>query len=414
MKLKAIIVDDEKLAREIIKNYLKEHPLIEISAECSNGFEGIKSINELKPDLVFLDIQMPKINGFEMLELIDDPPSIIFSTAFDQYALKAFEVNAVDYLLKPFSQDRFNEALSKAYVYLKDKTEQNRIIQNLIGYYENKVDYLDKVVVKDGSEALAIPVEKIKWIEAHDDHVLIYSDDGKYLKQKTLDYFENHLNPQEFTRADNQYVVSTEEIKNFVQPENKLNRSIKQGNQSQEKTAADKKNEKIYQHKLLTIMFTDIEDYSKKMNLDERLAIEMLELHNKILNSAIKSFGGNVIETIGDSFLASFESAAAAAECAVEIQQSFADYNKDKLPDEKIELRVSLHLGDVVQFGNGLKGDVVNVTARIKELTPAGTIYISQSVYNTIKSKTHFLFQELGTYSIKNIREPITLYKIMP
>ncbi|HVO72393.1 MAG TPA: response regulator, partial [Ignavibacteriaceae bacterium] len=136
MKLKAIIIDDEKLAREITKNYLKEHPLIEVAAECSNGFEGIKAINELKPDLVFLDIQMPKINGFEMLELLDDPPSIIFSTAFDQYALKAFEVNAVDYLLKPFSQDRFNEAISKAYVYLKDKSEQNRIIRNLINYYD--------------------------------------------------------------------------------------------------------------------------------------------------------------------------------------------------------------------------------------------------------------------------------------
>ncbi|MGE5806242.1 MAG: response regulator [Ignavibacteria bacterium] len=414
MKLKAVIVDDEKLAREIIKNYLKEHPLIEVAAECSNGFEGIKSINELKPDLVFLDIQMPKINGFEMLELLDDPPSIIFSTAFDQYALKAFEVNAVDYLLKPFSQDRFNEALSKAYVYIKDKTEQNRIIQNLIGYYENKVDYLDKVVVKDGSEALAIPVEKIKWIEAHDDHVLIYSDDGKYLKQKTLDYFENHLNPREFSRTDNHLVVSTEEMKNFGQPGDKLNHNIKQVHQSPEgKTAADNRNEKIYKHKLLTIMFTDIKDYSKKMNLDERLAIEMLEFHNKILNSAIKYFSGNVIETIGDSFLAAFESAAAAAECAVQIQQSFADYNRDKSPDEKIELRISLHLGDVVQFGNGLKGDVVNVAARIQELTPAGAIYISQSVYNTIKSKTHFLFQELGTYSIKNIREPITLYEIL-
>ncbi|HSR18363.1 MAG TPA: response regulator [Ignavibacteriaceae bacterium] len=414
MKLKAVIVDDEKLAREIIKNYLKDHPLIEVAAECSNGFEGIKSINELKPDLVFLDIQMPKINGFEMLELLDDPPSIIFSTAFDQYALKAFEVNAVDYLLKPFSQDRFNEALSKAYVYIKDKTEQNRIIQNLIGYYENKIDYLDKVVVKDGSEALAIPVEKIKWIEAHDDHVLIYSDDGKYLKQKTLDYFENHLNPREFTRTDNHVVVSTEEIKNFGQPGDKFNHNIKQVHQSPEvKTAADNRKEKIYKHKLLTIMFTDIKDYSKKMNLDERLAIEMLDFHNKILNSAIKYFSGNVIETIGDSFLAAFESAAAAAECAVQIQQSFADYNKGKLPDEKIELRISLHLGDVVQFGNGLKGDVVNVAARIQELTPAGAIYISQSVYNTIKNKTHFLFQELGTYSIKNIREPITLYKIL-
>ncbi|MGE5811388.1 MAG: adenylate/guanylate cyclase domain-containing protein, partial [Ignavibacteria bacterium] len=196
-------------------------------------------------------------------------------------------------------------------------------------------------------------------------------------------------------------------------PGDKLNHNIKQVHQSAERKISDNRNAKIYKHKLLTIMFTDIKDYSKKMNLDERLAIELLEFHNKILNSAIKYFSGNVIETIGDSFLAAFESAAAAAECAVQIQQSFADYNRDKSPDEKIELRISLHLGDVVQFGNGLKGDVVNVAARIQELTPAGAIYISQSVYNTIKSKTHFLFQELGTYSIKNIREPITLYEIL-
>src|SRR5210317_955260 len=119
-KVKVLIVDDEKLARDIVKKYL-EKSSVELIGECSNGFEGIKSINEYKPDIIFLDIQMPKINGFEMLELLDHKPEIIFTTAFDQYAIKAFEVNATDYLLKPFSMDRFSEALNKAIEKVCDK-----------------------------------------------------------------------------------------------------------------------------------------------------------------------------------------------------------------------------------------------------------------------------------------------------
>src|SRR5450631_281164 len=111
--MKVIIIDDEPLARSIIKEYLQFHPELNLIAECNDGFEGVKAIQQLKPDLIFLDIQMPKINGFEMLELIDDPPAVIFTTAFDEYAIRAFENHAVDYLLKPFSQDRFDKAVSK-------------------------------------------------------------------------------------------------------------------------------------------------------------------------------------------------------------------------------------------------------------------------------------------------------------
>ena len=121
-KAKVLIIDDEKLARDIIKKYLESSNDIELIGECSNCFEGIKSINELKPDIIFLDIQMPKLTGFEMIELLDHQPEIIFSTAYDQYAIKAFEVNATDYLLKPFSLDRFNEALTKA----EEKNKKNR------------------------------------------------------------------------------------------------------------------------------------------------------------------------------------------------------------------------------------------------------------------------------------------------
>src|SRR3990170_9089377 len=131
-KITTIIIDDEKLAREITKGYLKNHPEVEIAAECSNGFDAIKKINELKPDIIFLDIQMPKISGFEMLELLEEPPVIIFTTAFDHYAIKAFEVNAVDYLLKPFSEERFNDALKKAIGRINKKSSDEEKIKKLI------------------------------------------------------------------------------------------------------------------------------------------------------------------------------------------------------------------------------------------------------------------------------------------
>lgn len=169
----------------------------------------------------------------------------------------------------------------------------------------------------------------------------------------------------------------------------------------------------IYRKKLLSIMFTDIKDYSKKMNLNEKLAIEALREHNRIMKNAISEFNGNVVEIIGDSFLASFESASDAAECAVEMQKRFEIYNSNKSSDDKIEIRISIHLGDVVQFEGRLKGDTINIASRIQEVTIAGTIYISQSVYSTIKSKTNFLFKELGNYSFKNIREPVNLYQIL-
>src|SRR5881628_1555402 len=113
--MKAIIIDDEPLARSIVKEYLQAHPEIELITECNDGFEGVKAINQYQPDLIFLDIQMPKINGFEMLELIDNPPPVIFTTAFEEYAIKAFDTHAADYLLKPFSKERFDKAIQKVF-----------------------------------------------------------------------------------------------------------------------------------------------------------------------------------------------------------------------------------------------------------------------------------------------------------
>jgi two-component system, LytTR family, response regulator len=212
-KIKIIIIDDEQLARSIIKKYLEPYQDIEIAAECANGFEGIKAVNELSPDLIFLDIQMPKLTGFEMLELLDKKPAIIFTTAFDQYAIKAFEVNAVDYLLKPFPQARLDEALKKAKAQIESAVTEAPQIENLIRHNEANIEYIDRIIIKDGSKISIVQTDSIKCIEAQDDYVMVYSDEGKFLKQKTMKFFEDHLNPKEFIRIHRSYIVKIQEIK---------------------------------------------------------------------------------------------------------------------------------------------------------------------------------------------------------
>jgi two-component system, LytTR family, response regulator len=211
-KLKILIIDDEELARTVVRKYLSGFSnIIETIDECSNGFEAIKKINENKPDLIFLDIQMPKISGFEMLELIDDPPVIIFTTAYDKYAIKAFEVNAVDYLLKPFSQERFIESVNKALERLKSDSKSGPV-KKLIDYDINEKEILERIVVKDGTKITIIPVEQIRYIEAQDDYVMIYSDNGKFMKQKTMKYLEEHLDANNFIRVHRSYIAALSRI----------------------------------------------------------------------------------------------------------------------------------------------------------------------------------------------------------
>lgn len=212
-KITSVIIDDETLARELVKRYIAYHQNVEVISECSNGFEAIKKINESKPDIIFLDIQMPKINGFEMLELLEDPPVIIFTTAYDQYALKAFEVNAVDYLLKPFSQERFDEALTKALRYLENKSLQENKLRDLVKLNDQRKEYLERIVVKDGQNISIIPTEDIKYLEAQDDYVMIYTPLKKHLKQKTMRYFEEHLNPKDFIRIHRSFIAAVKLIK---------------------------------------------------------------------------------------------------------------------------------------------------------------------------------------------------------
>ena len=210
-KTRVLIIDDEQLARQIIRNYLREDETVEIVGECENGFEGFKQINELKPDLVFLDVMMPKLTGFEMLELVEDPPVIIFSTAFDEYAIKAFEKNAVDYLLKPYAKERFIEALEKAKRKLVSQENHAHFVKAVVDQRHND-DLLNRVAVRNGNKIHIISLDKIRYLEAQDDYVKLYTAEGNFLKQKTMKYYEQHLPPDEFLRIHRSYIVRLQVI----------------------------------------------------------------------------------------------------------------------------------------------------------------------------------------------------------
>lgn len=209
--IKVLIIDDEPLARQIVKEYISNHPDMTVMQECNDGFEGVKAIQQHQPDLVFLDIQMPKINGFEMLELLEDSPSIIFTTAFDEYAIKAFENNAIDYLLKPFSQDRFDKAVSK----WKEKVQAGVAKAPEPAFLETATaqpPQNQRVVVKTGSKIKIIPIEDIHYLEADDDYVKIYTQEGCFLKNKTMAYFEKTLDPGSFVRTHRSFIVNVKLI----------------------------------------------------------------------------------------------------------------------------------------------------------------------------------------------------------
>src|SRR5690349_21573561 len=171
-KMKTIIIDDEPLARNIVKEYLQNFTELELVAECNNGFEGVKAIQQYNPDLIFLDIQMPKINGFEMLELLDEPPAVIFTTAFDEYAMKAFETHAVDYLLKPFSKERFDKAVQK-FISQYNNIAKIQPDKALLETASASPNQSNRVVVKDGNKIKIIPITQIQYFEAADDYVKI-------------------------------------------------------------------------------------------------------------------------------------------------------------------------------------------------------------------------------------------------
>jgi two-component system LytT family response regulator len=208
-KIVALIVDDEDLARLVLRELIQTHPELEVAAECANGFEAVKAIAEHKPDLIFLDVQMPKLSGFDVLELIGTDAAVIFVTAYDQYAMRAFEVHAVDYLLKPIGRERFEAALERAKSRIGEKLPP---APELAAAARPPKQFLDRIVVRDGTRVTLIPVRKLDYAEAQDDYVALASEGKKHLKQQTIASLEACLNPEQFVRIHRSYVVNFEKV----------------------------------------------------------------------------------------------------------------------------------------------------------------------------------------------------------
>ena len=209
-KIRTVIVDDEDLARQVIREMLKNHSEIEIVGECANGFDAVKMVAELKPDLLFLDVQMPKLDGFEVLELIGDEIAVIFATAYDEHAIRAFEVHAVDYLLKPFRAERLDAALLRARERIGKKLPAAP--SQLAAATRDPGHYAERLVVKDGTRVQIIPVPKLDYAEAQDDYVALASQGKKYLKQQTISNLETSLDPKSFVRIHRSYLVNLERV----------------------------------------------------------------------------------------------------------------------------------------------------------------------------------------------------------
>jgi two-component system LytT family response regulator len=208
-KIRALIVDDEDLARLVLRELVKTHSEIEVAAECANGFEAVKAVAEHKPDIIFLDVQMPKLSGFDVLELIGTETAVIFVTAYDQYAMRAFEVHAVDYLLKPIGRDRFEAALERAKSRIGDKMPP---APDLAAAARPPKQFLERIVVRDGTRVTLIPAGKLDYAEAQDDYVALATEGKKHLKQQTIASLEACLDPERFVRIHRSYLLNIERV----------------------------------------------------------------------------------------------------------------------------------------------------------------------------------------------------------
>ncbi len=211
--LTAVIVDDEAPARMVLREYLSAHPEVTVVAECGNGFEAVKAVSDHRPDLLFLDIQMPKLDGFEVLELLAgalDRTAVVFATAYDEFALRAFEVHAVDYLLKPYSQERFDEALARARV----RFGREALISPPAGLAAEvrQARTAERVLIRDGAQVHVLPIETIDYVEAQDDYVAFHAGGKSYLKEQTLADAESTLEPSRFVRIHRSFIVNIERI----------------------------------------------------------------------------------------------------------------------------------------------------------------------------------------------------------
>lgn len=204
--IKTIIIDDEPLAAGIVQEFLAEFPQFQVLEVCQDGFQGLKAIQHHQPDLIFLDVQMPKITGFEMLELIDSPPAVIFTTAFDQYAVKAFDAMAIDYLLKPFSQERFSKAIEKFLAQANEPQIEEREGLNQLAEKSNRL------VVRVKNEIKIIPIHEVTYFEAEDDYISIHTPGGKFLKKMTMKSLEDAIDPGKFARVHRSFMVNLNQI----------------------------------------------------------------------------------------------------------------------------------------------------------------------------------------------------------
>ena len=207
--IRVAIVDDEELARRVLRELLGQRGDVQIVAECSNGFEAVKAVAEHKPDLLFLDVQMPKLTGFDVLELIEHRPAVIFVTAYDQYAMRAFEVHAVDYLLKPVGRERLEAALARVLSQLPNKLPT---AHELATAARPPQQFLDRLVVRDGTRVTLIPTAKLDYVEAQDDYVALASQGKKHLKQQTIASVEAGLDPSRFVRIHRSFIVNFERV----------------------------------------------------------------------------------------------------------------------------------------------------------------------------------------------------------
>ena len=216
--MKVIIVDDEPLAISVVQEYLQSHN-VEVVATCLNGYEALKAIQQHQPDLLFLDIQMPKINGFELLEILDHQPKVIFATAFDEYAIKAFEHQAVDYLLKPFSKERFDKAMANV------QQQSAAKVEGSVQAYQSQ-DNLSRIVLKDGQDIKIIPSKEVVYFEAYDDYVKIHTEKGCFVKKHTLSKFEESLPSHQYVRVHRSFIINTAFLQKIEQVNKDTHRAI--------------------------------------------------------------------------------------------------------------------------------------------------------------------------------------------
>ncbi len=220
--IRVVLVDDEAPARALLREYLAAHPEVEVVAECANGFEAVKAIGELTPDLVFLDVQMPKLDGFEVLELVSPQPAVIFCTAYDEYALRAFEVHAVDYLLKPFGRERLAAALEQARGRLgrgpgaaaaaASPSVSGLLASRIAAAARGPDRWAERIVVRNGAKVHVIPVDRLDWAEAEDDYVSLHAEGRTWLKQQTLAELEGQLDPRRFVRVHRSHLIALDRI----------------------------------------------------------------------------------------------------------------------------------------------------------------------------------------------------------